>query len=384
MGERGAGPPGPTVRVLLVSNGYGEDLMGAVLGRALRQRGAEVTAYPLVGLGHAYGAAGIPVLDPRRTLPTAGFGFRTGWRAAWQDLRAGWLSLTLAQRRTLRAQRARPHAVVAVGDVFCLWMASAADPGRVVYVPTAKSEYNDPHRAFELALVRRLARISFPRDEPTTHRFRQAGLAAEYVGNLMMDALDFRGESFDLPPNAPVVLLLPGSRQDAPRNFASLCRVAQKLSAARPEVCFLLALSPTVEPDRLAAACGGRLEADWILAGGLRVRWTRNFADAVLRAQVVVGMAGTAHEQAAGLGKPVVAYPGGGVQFTARFLHLQARLLGDAVVPVRGPEEAVWWVQRLLDDPQERRRRGQVGRQRMGPPGASSRMADRLLDLAGR
>lgn len=370
--------------MLVVSNGYGEDLMGAVLGRALRQRGAEITAYPLVGLGHAYAAEKVPTLDPRRTLPTAGFGFRTGWRAAWQDLRAGWLSLTLAQRQTLRGQRGRHHAVVAVGDVFCLWMAAAAEPRGVVYVPTAKSEYNDPHRAFELALIRRLARVSFPRDELTAERFRRAGLPAEYLGNLMMDCLDFRGETFDLPEDVPMVLLLPGSRVDAASNFASLCGVAHRVAARRPDARFLVALAPTVEPDRLASACGGRLEGDWILAAHLRVRWTRNFADAARRAWVVVGMAGTAHEQAAGLGKPVVAYPGGGVQFTAKFLRLQARLLGDAVVPVPGPEEAADWVGRLLDDPVERRRRGEVGRERMGPPGGSGRMADRLVALVSR
>jgi hypothetical protein len=57
------------MRVLIVSNGYGEDAMGAVLGRALRKHGAEVLAYPLVGLGHAYQGEGIPVLDPVAPCP---------------------------------------------------------------------------------------------------------------------------------------------------------------------------------------------------------------------------------------------------------------------------------------------------------------------------
>lgn len=369
------------MRVLLVSNGYGEDLMGAALARALRQRGAEVTAYPLVGTGLAYQREGTPLLDPRRTLPTAGFGFRTGLRAAWEDLRAGWVALTLAQRRTLRSQR-NPHAlVVAVGDVFCLWMASAAR-GKVVYVPTAKSEHNDPHRWFELALVRRLAVFSFPRDEVTTERYRRAGLPAEFVGNLMMDCLEFAGEAFDLPPDAPVVLLLPGSRRDAPDNLGRLWAAARELARWRPDIRFLLAMSPTVDPEQLARACGAALDPPWIRDSRLQVRWTRNFADAVARAWAVLGMAGTAHEQAAGLGKPVVAFPGGGVQFNRRFLLLQARLLGEALVPVRGPEEAAQALLRLLEDPTERLRRGQVGKERMGPPGAASRMADRLLAMA--
>ncbi len=367
------------MRVLLVSNGYGEDAMGAVLGRTLRNLGAAVSAYPLVGTGHAYQQHALPLLDPRRTLPTAGFGFRTGVRAAWQDLRAGWVRLTLAQRRILRRRRGQQELVVAVGDVFCLWMAAAADPGNVVYVPTAKSEYNDPHRALELALVRWLARLSFPRDEVTATRYRRAGLPAEYLGNLMMDCLEFTGESFEIPPGAPVVLLLPGSRQDAPKNCASLCAVAEVVADTKPDAHFLVAVSPTVDPAELARGCGGTLEEDWLNREGVRLRMTRQFGDAVLQASVVVGMAGTAHEQAAGLGKPVVAYPGGGLQFTSKFLRLQARLLGDAVVAVPGPQEAARWVVWLLEDPEERLRRGRVGQERMGPPGAAARMARRLL-----
>jgi len=367
------------VKVLLVSNGYGEDLMGATLTRALQNRGAAVVAYPLVGMGHAYESAGVLVLDPRRTLPTAGFGFRTGWREAWEDLRAGWISLTLAQRRTLRAQRGAYDVVVAIGDLFCLWMAAAAIP-RPVYVPTAKSEYNDPHQPWELALVRRLARVSFPRDPLTTERYRRAGLPAEYVGNLMMDCLVFTGEDFDLPPDIPVVLLLPGSRRDAPTNFRLLLQAAEPVAAHRPDVRFLCALSPTVDARTLTCAAGAELVGDDVVYGGLRVRLTRNFADAARRATVVLGMSGTANEQAAGLGKPVVAFPGPGPQFTRRFLESQARLLGDALVPTHSPHEAAQTVLRLLADPQERTRRGRIGQERMGLPGVADRMAEWILN----
>ncbi|MDR5709033.1 MAG: lipid-A-disaccharide synthase-related protein [Armatimonadota bacterium] len=362
------------MRVLIVSNGYGEDTMGAVLGRALRRRGVGVRAYPLVGLGRAYQTAGIPVLDPRRTLPTEGFGFRTGWREAWEDLRAGWLPLTLAQRRTLREERERNEEVVAIGDLFCLWMAAATGV-RPVYVPTAKSEHNEPHQLWELLLIRHLARISFPRDPLTTERYRNAGLSAAYVGNLMMDCLESRGEEFGFAADEPVVLLLPGSRRDAPRNFHLLLQAAVRVAALRPEVRWLCALSPTVDAVTLTRAVGAELLQDQVRHQGIWIRLTRSFADAVARATVVLGMSGTANEQAAGLGRPVVALPGPGPQFTRRFLELQARLLGEALVPAGSPEEAAQMVLRLLADPEERARRGEAGRARMGPPGAADRLA---------
>ncbi|MDR5698140.1 MAG: hypothetical protein QN135_10625, partial [Armatimonadota bacterium] len=276
----------------------------------------------------------------------------------------------------------------AIGDVFCLWMAAAADPGRVVYVPTAKSERNDPHLGFEIAMIRRLAESSFPRDELTTRRFAAAGLRAEYVGNLMMDCLQPDGDDFGLPLHAPVVLLLPGSRADAPANLRLLLEAAARVAAVRDDVAFLCALSPTVHSRTLAEKAGAVLAGDEIrvldrqgpaVQRGLSVRLTRRFADAAVRATVVLGMGGTANEQAAGLGKPVVAFPGPGPQFTRRFLALQAKLLGEALVPVADPAQAAAVVLRLLADPTERTRRGEAGRANMGTPGAAKRMADRIL-----
>ena len=37
-------------RILLLSNGHGEDLSGALIGTALQQQGCSVEALPLVGV----------------------------------------------------------------------------------------------------------------------------------------------------------------------------------------------------------------------------------------------------------------------------------------------------------------------------------------------
>ena len=91
-------------------------------------------------------------------------------------------------------------------------------------------------------------------------------------------------------------------------------------------------------------------------------------------------MAGAAHEQAAGLGKPVVAFPGTGPQFTHRFLQEQQRLLGDALVSALTWQEAAQAVTALLRDPRDRERRGRMGRERQGGPGASAAIARALLE----
>jgi uncharacterized protein (TIGR03492 family) len=55
------------------------------------------------------------------------------------------------------------------------------------------------------------------------------------------------------------------------------------------------------------------------------------FSEILHRCAAVVGMAGTALEQAVGLGKPVITFVGEGPQFTYRFAEAQYRLLGSSI-----------------------------------------------------
>ncbi|HXX38567.1 MAG TPA: lipid-A-disaccharide synthase-related protein [bacterium] len=371
-------------RLLVVSNGYGEDVEVAQVIRAMPSGAVDVLAYPLVGLGHAY-PADVTLLDPRREFPSGGFGARVGPMALWDDIRRGWLGFWRAQRRTLKSQRGRVALTVAAGDVYCLWMAALVG-GPIVYLALPRSEYVGPHSPPELWIIRRAAAHVFTRDEVTAEALRRRGIPAEYRGFPLMDTLVLTGESFEIPPARPALTLLPGSKPAAFDNLLLLLRAAELASAGdgnRPAV--LVAWPPNLSRDRLrqtVETAGGR----WVDAG--RFHWRGidvlvvgdHFADVLARATVVLGMAGAAHEQAAGLGKPVVAFPGTGPQFTARFLREQQRLLGDALVVARTPEEGAAAASALLRDPVERERRGRVGRDRQGPPGGAAAIAQYLLE----
>lgn len=376
-----------TRRVLFVSNGVGEDLIAAALAGSLQAAGVGAAAYPLVGTG-AYPSS-VPMLDPRRALPSGGFSMRSGLRGLGADLAAGLIGLWFDQRRTLGASRRRYDLVVAVGDAYCLWMAARAAP-RVAFVSTADSVRICEFGTLAVRVMRRHARRIFARDPDTAQALAAMGLPAVACGNVMMDLIQITGETFGLPPDVPVVTLLPGSRADAPRNAALLARAATAVAEMVPGVRFLMALAPTVSVEdilcRLPRA-QPRADAageDVLLAGGAQITITTAFADAVARAWIVIGLAGTANEQAAGLGRPVVAFPGPGAQFGPAFLAGQCRLLGDAVVPARTWQEAAAAAVRLLSDPAERSRRGGVGRARMGPPGAIARISAALLELLDR
>lgn len=370
-------------RVLLVSNGVSEDLIAARLAEVLVAAGVAVTAYPLVGMGAH--PQPLPFLEPRKTLPSGGFSFRAGFRDLPADLAAGIIRLWLAQRRTLKQQRGRYDLVVAVGDTYCLWMAAAAAP-RVAFLATADSVHIAPHGPLAHWVLRRYARCIFARDTNTARTLAARGLPAVAAGAFAMDLLRPEGATFELPAGAPVVTLLPGSRRDAVANATLLARAAEAIAAARGDVGFLLALAPSVAAPVLIQALlaiegSTHPSPDLVVVGGARLRLTTAFADALARATVVIGLAGTANEQAAGMGLPVVAFPGPGAQFGPAFLAMQHRLLGDAVVSTSSWQEAAQAVLRLLGDPDERARRGAVGRARMGPPGGTRRIAQALLAM---
>jgi uncharacterized protein (TIGR03492 family) len=387
-------------RLLVVSNGYGEDLEVTQVIRAFPAHDVGVTVYPLVGMGRAF-PPDVTLLTPRREFPSGGFGVRAGWHALWADLRSGWLGFWAAQRRTLRAQRGKVDLVVAAGDVYCLWMASCAG-GPTAYLALPRSEYITPHSPLELRTIKRIARQVFTRDKVTADALRRHGIPAQYRGFPLMDTLAPTGETFGFPAGRPVLTLLPGSKPPAFENLILLLRAAVAAAArTAPIPAVLVAWAPNLSRDRLretVLAMGGRwmdegrfhLDASPASGGAPDPRGslrapievtvtTDHFADALMRATVVIGMAGAAHEQAAGLGKPIVAFPGVGPQFTARFLQEQKKLLGDALAVTRTEEEAARAVVTLLADPAERERRGRAGRERQGGPGGAAAIAHDLL-----
>ncbi len=77
-------------RILVASNGYGEDAIGSLLARRLRERfpDAAISAFSLVGSGTAYRKEGIPVLSPPSELPSGGV-VKYSLRALLKDLRHG-------------------------------------------------------------------------------------------------------------------------------------------------------------------------------------------------------------------------------------------------------------------------------------------------------
>lgn len=367
------------IDILFISNGHGEDLIAARIAQDLTDR--SVAAFPLVGHGEAYQALGIPVVGPRHAMPSGGFILRDA-SALRADMQAGLGQLALEQLRFLMAMTP-PRLIVAVGDMLPVG-ASLLLPSERVLVGCNKTDFyttwGSSYLAVEIALFKWAGVTVYPRDPLTHQRLLRQGVRSEALGNPMMDGLDPRW-----PGETSVLGVLPGSRPEAFENLAMILPCLEALGRRRP-VEILLAAPRTLDPkgwEDVAHAAGWEVSGEAFRKGDLVVRRDHGFADVLKRSRVVLGLAGTANEQAVGCGRPVVAFPGKGPQYNPLFARLQAELLGPGIeVTEPHPESVADAIVRAFGEERQAAAR-RAGQERMGDPGAARRIAHALRQKLG-
>jgi uncharacterized protein (TIGR03492 family) len=394
-------------RVLLLSNGHGEDLSGALIGAELLRLGHRVEALPLVGHGRAYAKAELPLLGRTREYSTGGLGY-TSTLARLQEVVQGQV-LYLLQRLALLLRLAHHYdLIVVVGDVIPLVAAWLSRRPTAAYLVAYSSHYEGrlrmPWPCNNCLQSRRVKQI-YSRDELT---------AADLTQQLRRPVHFFGNPFFDgaLEQSAPLagaplqrLGLLPGSRlPEAVQNLELMLRLLERLPRELHDPARLglhAALVGKLTPQEvapLASALGWRLHLDspsrCRLQRGplqLQLEWGR-FAAVVQQCDLLLSMTGTAAEQAVGLGKPVLQLEGGGPQFTAGFAEAQRRLLGPGLVCApgapgsdeqrrHGAQLVASQLQRLRTDPAWQRQLQQLGLERIGTPGGAARMAADLHQL---
>jgi uncharacterized protein (TIGR03492 family) len=407
-------------RVLLLSNGHGEDLSGALVGRVLLKDGVSVAALPLVGHGRAYRQAGVPVLGSTREFSTGGLGY-TSLTGRLTELIQGQVLYMLGKAWQLWRHRRRFDLVVAVGDVVPLVGAWLTGRPAAVYLVAYSSHYEGrlrlPWPAGPLLRRRRCLRV-WSRDALTASDLsEQLARPVTFLGNPFLDpvALDPPAHEAAPPRGAegiPSLGLLPGSRlPEAAANLELMLQALARLPASLQSAGALrirAALVGDLNAERvgqLAAAHQWDLETRMERAGGtatvlrrgglvLELVWD-GFAGILAGSDLLLSMAGTAAEQAVGLGRPVLQLAGRGPQFTEGFAEAQRRLLGPGVIcapGVPGSEgvlatsaaEVAALLAELRDPergPRWRRQLAQIGQERIGRPGGSERMAAAIMEL---
>jgi hypothetical protein len=347
------------IDLLFVSNGHGEDAIAARIAKEIQ--GFRSAALPLVGAGMPYRNAGISVLGPARALPSGGWGLQRPVLLLG-DLRRGLIRTW--QEALAAARLVKPRLVVGIGDILPAAFAAMAGLPPIVLVACNKTDYyrswGESYLAAEVAALRAWDAEILPRDDRTHQRLRRLGLRSRFLGNVMPDLVG------DLPAPGHGMALLPGSREDARTNLPVMLEALRKLRLGKQtEGRACVALAPGFEDLARDAEAAG------VAAGDLE--------QALAPAGVAIATAGTAAEVAAAHGRHVVAFPGPGPQYTVAFAHRQKQLLGDAMTlcPRESPAIAMA-VARALSDEALRARTAEIGRQRIGSPGAASRIAEYL------
>ncbi len=367
------------MKISFLTNGYGEDRTGALIACELRALAPQhpIVAIPMVSSGNDFQKHGFETVWEGVFPPGQGFGSQE-IRLFLKDIPYARDYLRylgfLARRRS-----EFDHAFV-VGDVFLLIHAYFGLGRKSVFLALAKSDHMNPHSRIEEWIIRHFASHVLTRDAHTARCLQAKGINARFLGNPIMDGIGEPGP--EKPAEPPVIGLLPGSREEAHHNFR---RILAVIDAVPEPAQYLCALSPVLDIGTMADSVredGWTLTpGDLLRKGDKAVQMGKDLFETVLHdSTLVIGMAGTANEQAAGMGRPVISFMGAGAQTTPSRMIDQERLLGGAVAYISdfptGISREISW---LLAHPEERARRGAIGRERMGPPGGAKRIAEFLV-----
>jgi tetraacyldisaccharide 4'-kinase len=354
--------------LVVASNGYGEDSIGALLASELRRRfpAADVRAFTLVGKGNEYQDRGIEVISPPSELPSGGI-VKYSLKALLRDFRHGLRSDIKKQIDAWRGQKRRFRTPICVGDVYLLAHTLWGQGLCPALIATAKSVHLSGHWGIERFLLRQRARKVWTRDRETEKELRESRVDAVFEGNPVMDlALDASAEEnpWDSMPG-PRIMILPGSR---PRAYGDIPLLLDAAGLIEAEIhcSFLMVIAPTIDRERLLA--GARLVVDEngvIMAKGARVKlFSGPVAQAAYGANILIGLGGTANQVAAGMGVPVIS-------IIERGKLIQKKHLRDAeVLTPPTPEALAGEAAALIRDHARRDRMAREGISRMGGPGA--------------
>ena len=277
-----------TLKILCVSNGHGEDVIGSQILQELKKYPLppDLVALPIVGEGQAYTIADFSIIGPRQRMPSGGFIYMDG-KQLWRDVKSGLLSIVLAQLKALRSwisdQTNDGHQVVilAVGDIVPLlfaWLSGAP----YTFLGTAKSEYliRDQNeqllpRSWVESFLLSSGSVYFPwerwlmsrkkcgavlaRDDLTAKMLKKKSIRAYCVGNPMMDGVKLKSSMELMSGNKARMLemhdqltitLLPGSRSpEAYANWQIILQAVTGLLESFPQkkFLFLAAIAPNLD-----------------------------------------------------------------------------------------------------------------------------------------
>jgi len=366
-------------KILFITNGHGEDAVASRIIRHLDLKHVNIDVLPVVGRAEAFKDLSVNIIGPKKILPGGGFGLRN-YSYLIKDLFSGLIGKVIEQVRTLRNKRWEYALVIGIGDIVPI-IYSMITECKFIFVGVNKSEHYRKlafnYTGIEKWLLGKYCRLTLARDKKTAHALKNIGINAKYVGNPMMDAVQtIRASEYQRirKGRKKVIGFLPGTREDAYRNIEDFYKIAWQIEQLDKKIKFIMSSPPTLKKQRIAKI---NMPVD--------IPMISDFNNVLKSSGLIIGMSGTGNEQAAGVGLPVIAFPGRGAQFNNRFASGQKQLLGDALLLLpRNSRVIAHEALSLIYNRKRMAKMGNAGRRRMGKPGASEDIANIIMEEVGR
>ena len=351
-------------KIIIASNGYGEDAIGVMLAKKFREKlpASKIFAFPLVGRGDAYIKSGFEVKSAPSVTPSGGV-VKYSLKDLLGDMRAGLLNHVRAQLEDWKKIAGKIKTPVCVGDVYLILHTLWGSGMRPMFAATAKTVYLSGHWRLERFLINKFTLRTWTRDAKSAE---QLGKNSIYSGSPIMDLL-YENENENFYERGDFILLLPGSRVRA-NNDVKLLLDAAEIMNASGENLFRMTLAPTLDYEKFFAACasyGWEKNSDTLTKNNICIHLSyESIAKSVNGAKILLGLGGTANQLCAGLGIPVISIDEKGKR-------VQKKLLGDAEILVPSTSEALAeCALKVLNDKELYEFMSSAGRERMGSPGA--------------
>ena len=333
-------------RILLLSNGHGEDLSGSLLGKYLVNKGDLVEALPIVGDGENYKKANIRIIGQTKQFTTGGIGYNS-FKGRMIEIFGGQIIYLLKKLYLSYKLRNKYDFYFVIGDIVPIFFAWFAKKDFFTYLVAYSSHYEGKLKLpwpCKFFLISKYAKKIYARDFLTSNDLtQQLKKRVSFFGNPFMDKFSFfekksKTVSF-------YIGLFPGSRfPEVVDNLQLILEVLETMSNLKyfENIKFKFAMVNSVFAKKIRQILNRRkwIYVDEIVQNNslefkfgfisITFNWDL-FEEILYGSKFVISMAGTATEQAIGLAKPVIQIEGKGPQFTKTFAEAQRRLLGRYV-----------------------------------------------------
>ena len=334
-------------KILILSNGHGEDLSGSILAKKLIQLGNNVDALPIVGNGTIYKKNNIKVVCKTREFSTGGLGYNS-IKGRISDIFNGQICYFLKKLFLIFLIKKKYNYFLVVGDIVPLAFAWLSHRKFFVYLVAYSSHYEGKLRLpwpSKYFLSSNKLQNLYTRDIFTANDLtKQLNRKVYFYGNPFIDVFS-NIKKRKLNHFLYKIILLPGSRMpELINNLCLLTKVLENLSKYKyfENIEFNFAIINSCSYQKIIKILSSN---NWLLKKNqttreclvmqykfitVNFRWN-SFEESLLNSDLVLSMAGTATEQATGLNKPIIQIEGDGPQFTKSFANAQRRLLGKYI-----------------------------------------------------